>query len=904
MHGPVSRHILTVAVEEYFHVAALRGAVRQEHWSRLEPRLAQGLDQVLELLARFSATATFFVFGRIAETQPELVRRVIDAGHEVASRAYWPRATSGMSRQDFLEDLRRARRALEDAGGNRVLGFRSPTWIGTRELWKLEVLAEEGYLYDASINPMLWTFGGRPESGTIHSQRYGDRTLWEFPVSTVGPSWMRIPFTGGNYIRQFPHALVKRLVAQADRKGIPLVFYLMPWELDTEQPHIHGISRLQQIRHYRNLGKARWVLEDYLRQYRFVGIADFLGVAHPGLEPTVGAVRPVATAAVESTAQPVTLVVPLYNEETNVAYLRRTLEQLRVRVARRYRLHLVLVDDCSRDRTYAALDEQFGSVPDCRVLRHEANRGVAAAIMTGIQHAETEVVCSIDCDCSYDPVVLETMLPLADSADMVTASPYHPHGRVRNVPGWRLFLSKSLSRLYSAVLGARIFTYTSCCRVYQRSRVLPLDIVHGGFLGTAEMLIKLQLAGGRIVEVPATLESRLLGESKMKVARTIRGHLGLLAGLVRWRLGSGSPGIGAAHTLPAVGDRPKPRRVDAEADEGLPVVTVAVPCLNEAGFVEPCLQGILDQDYPRGRLEIIVADGGSADGTREVLERMARQEPRLRVVDNPDRLQAPALNRIIREARGDVIVRMDVHCQYAPDYVRRCVEVLEETGADNVGGAQRAVPRSSFQQALCAALGSPLGVGGARYRSAANEGFVDTVFLGAFRRRVFETVGLYDPRAVTNEDAELNQRLLDSGGRVYLSRNIVVHYHPRDSFGAVARQYFRYGRGRARTFLKHGRLRAVRPALPFLMMVTALLLLLAPPLRHLDPSALAAYAAVILLEAIRVGRRLGLATIMKIALIFPILHVSHGSGFAVGLAKYLVWPDWEATERLPTGQEP
>jgi polysaccharide deacetylase family protein (PEP-CTERM system associated) len=903
MHGPVSRHVLTVAVEDYFHVAALRGAVRQEHWSRLEPRLAQGLDQVLELLARFSATATFFVFGRIAETQPELVRRVIDAGHEVASRAYWPRASSGMSRQDFLEDLRRAQRALEDAGGNRVLGFRSPTWIGARELWKLEVLAEEGYLYDASINPMLWTFWGRPESGVIHSHRYGERTLWEFPVSTVGPSWMRLPFTGGNYIRQFPHNLVKRLVAQADRKGISLVFYLMPWELDSEQPHIHGISRLQQIRHYRNLGKVRWVLEDYLQRYPFVGIADFLGVAHPGLEPTVGAVPRVTAAAVESTGEPVTLVVPLYNEETNVAYLRRTLEQLRARLVLRYRVHLVLVDDCSQDGTYAALQEQFGSVPDCRVVRHEANRGVAAAIMTGIQHAFTEIVCSIDCDCSYDPVVLETMLPLADSADIVTASPYHPHGRVRNVPGWRLFLSKTLSRLYSAVLDTRIFTYTSCCRVYRRSRMLPLDVVHGGFLGTAEMLIKLQLAGGRIVEVPATLESRLLGESKMRVARTIRGHLGLLAGLVRRRLVSGSAALAfpAARTA-AEAARGKSRSPEAEA--ALPVVTVAVPCLDEAGYVEPCLRGIFEQDYPRDRLEMIVADGGSRDGTREILERMAREEPRLRVVDNPDRLQAPGLNRIIREARGDVIVRMDVHCQYAHDYVRRCVDVLEKTGADNVGGAQRAMPRSPFQEALCAALGSPLGVGGARYRSAANEGFVDTVFLGAFRRRVFETVGLYDPRAVTNEDAELNQRLLDSGGRVYLSRNIVVHYHPRDSFEAVARQYFRYGRGRARTFLKHGRLRAVRPALPFLMMVTALLLLLAPPLRYLDPSALAAYAAVILLEAIRVGRRLGPTAIMKIALIFPVLHFSHGSGFAVGLAKYLVWPDWDATERLPSGQQP
>ena len=128
------------------------------------------------------------------------------------------------------------------------------------------------------------------------------------------------------------------------------------------------------------------------------------------------------------------------------------------------------------------------------------------------------------------------MLPLAGDADMVTASPYHPQGRVRNVPEWRLFLSKSLSRLYSTVLRERIHTYTSCCRVYRRSRMLPLDLRHGGFLGMAEMLIQLKLAGGRIVEVPATLESRLLGESKMKIARTIRGHLGLLSGLVRGRM--------------------------------------------------------------------------------------------------------------------------------------------------------------------------------------------------------------------------------------------------------------------------------------------------------------------------------------------------------------------------------
>ena len=151
------------------------------------------------------------------------------------------------------------------------------------------------------------------------------------------------------------------------------------------------------------------------------------------------------------------------------------------------------------------------------------------------------------------------------------------------------------------------------------------------------------------------------------------------------------------------------------------------------------------------------------------------------MIDNPDRVQAAGLNRILAEARGDVVVRMDVHCEYAPDYVEKCVATLERTGADDVGGAQRCLGRTPFEKAVCAALRSPLGVGGAAYRSPDNEGFVDTVFLGAYRRSVFDRIGPWDPGAITNEDAELNQRLVDAGGRIYLSRDIVVHYVPRGS---------------------------------------------------------------------------------------------------------------------------
>ncbi len=338
----------------------------------------------------------------------------------------------------------------------------------------------------------------------------------------------------------------------------------------------------------------------------------------------------------------------------------------------------------------------------------------------------------------------------------------------------------------------------------------------------------------------------------------------------------------------------------------LPFVTIAMPCLNEEAFLETCLRSVLAQDYPADRFEVLVADGRSTDRTREILARISEADPRVRMIDNPDRIQAAGMNAMIRASRGDVVVRMDVHCEYAPDYVRNCVEALAKTGADNVGGAQRARATTLFQRALCAALDSPLGVGGAKYRSAESEGFVDTVFLGAFRRSVFEEVGLYDPKAVTNEDAELNQRIVAAGGKVYLSRDIVVFYHPRASYEALATQYFKYGRGRARTLVKHGKFLSLRPALPFLMTVGGAALLATNRWHRLAPLAFGSYALATALEAVRVGRREGLATIPLVWSIFPVLHVSHGVGFAVGLVRHGLFDrDWpEKPERLTAEDRP
>jgi glycosyltransferase involved in cell wall biosynthesis len=233
----------------------------------------------------------------------------------------------------------------------------------------------------------------------------------------------------------------------------------------------------------------------------------------------------------------VTIVVPCYNEELVLPYLANTVAELAADFARLYEVQFVFVDDGSSDETWHSLQRIFGGRADCKLVRHAENRGVAAAILTGIGAADSEIACSIDCDCTYDPRQLLDMIPrLGPGVDLVTASPYHREGAVENVPAWRLTLSKGLSSLYRLVLRQKLATYTSCFRVYRRSAVEGLVVKHSGFLGVAEILGRMDLAGRRIVEHPAVLEVRMLGRSKMKILKTILGHLKLLCELAAARL--------------------------------------------------------------------------------------------------------------------------------------------------------------------------------------------------------------------------------------------------------------------------------------------------------------------------------------------------------------------------------
>jgi glycosyltransferase involved in cell wall biosynthesis len=244
-----------------------------------------------------------------------------------------------------------------------------------------------------------------------------------------------------------------------------------------------------------------------------------------------------AGGATNSTGRiPITIVVPCFNEELALANLRARMQAVKESLGQAYRVALIVVDDGSTDRTWELMQVYFGSDPDYVLLKQPQNLGLAAAILRGIRTAKTEVVCSIDSDCTYDPEELHKLLPLlTEDVDLVTGSPYHPLGKVRDVPQWRLALSKAASSLYRQVLKHKLYTYTSCFRVYRRSAILNLHLRQNGFLGIAELLGKLEMQGSKIVECPTTLGVRVQGVSKMRTGRVMIGHLFLLGRLLAHR---------------------------------------------------------------------------------------------------------------------------------------------------------------------------------------------------------------------------------------------------------------------------------------------------------------------------------------------------------------------------------
>lgn len=522
-------HVLAVHLEDYFQGGPLHQAVPHRHWPRFETRVEASTHAALDLLDTHDQRATFFTSGWLAERLPQVLREVAARGHEIASKGHAQRTQAELDGATFRADVRRARHAIEQAVGRQVLGHRMARgWRRHDAGWLLDILAEEGFAYDASLRPAGW----RIAEGLSRPHRRGaaGRELWVLPASVAALGPLQLPIAGGNYIRQLPHAAMLHLADRVARQASPLMAYFHVWELDAAQPRIASAGRVSRLRQYRNLDQMPQRITDYLVRYRFGSAAEYLGLdAEARTAHTAEAA--IASAPRQMPAQAVSIVVPCYNEQASLGFLANTLARFAAEHAA-FALSYVFVDDGSSDDTWAQLHRTFGNWPRTRLIKHAGNRGVAAATLTGVSAAPDEAVAVIDCDCTYDPAHLAVMVPLlTPDVALVTASPYHPDGAALNVPAWRLMLSRGLSWLYRRRLRTQLATYTACFRVYRRSALAGVTIGDGGFLGIVQILEALDRRGLRIVECPAVLESRLLGRSKMKVARTIVAHLRFLARL-------------------------------------------------------------------------------------------------------------------------------------------------------------------------------------------------------------------------------------------------------------------------------------------------------------------------------------------------------------------------------------
>lgn len=320
-------------------------------------------------------------------------------------------------------------------------------------------------------------------------------------------------------------------------------------------------------------------------------------------------------------------------------------------------------------------------------------------------------------------------------------------------------------------------------------------------------------------------------------------------------------------------------------------VSVIVPCRNERAHIEPFCASAAAQALPPGwTLQVVVADGQSDDGTREALQALAARDARFAVIDNPGRIVSCGLNRALTVARGEVIVRMDVHTTYAPDYIAQCLAALERSGADNVGGPWRAQGDTPMQRAVAAAFQSRWLAGGARSRDLAYEGAVDTVYLGCWPRATFERFGGFDETLVRNQDDEHNLRISQGGGRIWQSAKIRSAYRPRARVGQVFRQYLQYGYWKPFVMRKHGQPAALRHLVPGAFVLALALLALAALLgAPVWPALLLAgtYAAAVLAASVGVAAGSGWSLLPRLPAVIAAYHFGYGFGSLLGWADVL-----------------
>jgi len=331
----------------------------------------------------------------------------------------------------------------------------------------------------------------------------------------------------------------------------------------------------------------------------------------------------------------------------------------------------------------------------------------------------------------------------------------------------------------------------------------------------------------------------------------------------------------------------------------LPFVSVLMPVRNEAAFVERSVGSVLAQDYPHDRMEILIADGLSQDGTAEVVRLLQQKHSNVVTVDNPGKIVATGLNAALRQAKGEIIVRVDGHCEVAPNYLSRCVSHLMNDKVEAVGGPLETIGESYVARVIAAAMSSRFGVGGSAFRVANSKTqFTDTVAFPAYTRAVIDRGGPFDEELVRNQDDEYNYRLRKLGVKILLASDVRSRYYSRATLSHLASQYFQYGYWKVRVMQKHTRQMRLRQFAPPLFVAALLLGLLLVPILPAAVYVLTfiagAYSFAVMAASILSARRNGWYLLPLLPIAFAILHLAYGAGFLIGLLKF--WNRWRAGE--------
>lgn len=321
------------------------------------------------------------------------------------------------------------------------------------------------------------------------------------------------------------------------------------------------------------------------------------------------------------------------------------------------------------------------------------------------------------------------------------------------------------------------------------------------------------------------------------------------------------------------------------------IISIIIPIRNEAVSITACLDAALNQQgLEEFAVEVLVLDGMSTDSTRETVKKYQKNHSNLILIENPGKIVPIGFNLALKIAKGDYIIRIDGHTLIAPDYIINCIELLKNSRADNVGGRMNAVGQTPFGEAVALATSSPFGVGGSRFHYSEQEEYVDSVYMGAWRKDVFERIGMFDEELVRNQDDEFNYRLRKFGGKIFISPKIKSTYTVRSNPKALWRQYYQYGFWKVRVLQKHPRQMSLRQFIPPLfvaaLLASALAALFYPPAGRLLGVVLAAYLLADLGASVAAARQKGWRHFARLPLVFPILHLSYGLGFLVGLVKF------------------